>query len=197
MSAADSAPTDRVLPYGEGREALLAAAVRIVAERGLRNLTYRAVAKEAGVTHGLVTHHFGTRDALIHAALEYSLETSIPAISTEADSGRLDSLFASLAEIVDRDPGPQAFQYELMLEARRRPELLPHLEAIYTVLHETVRGELERAGIDSDEAFLHLVFSALEGLVFQQTVLGRPDATRASLKRLREVLQLLQETRGP
>ncbi len=87
MSAADAAPTDRALPYGEGRAALLAAVVRIVAERGLRNLTYRAVAKEAGVTHGLVTHHFGTRDALIHAALEYSLETSIPPSAPKLAAG--------------------------------------------------------------------------------------------------------------
>ncbi|MDW6064630.1 TetR family transcriptional regulator [Streptomyces sp. FXJ1.4098] len=28
---------------------------------GLRRLTYRAVAEEAGVTHGLVVHHFGSR----------------------------------------------------------------------------------------------------------------------------------------
>src|SRR3712207_8439845 len=56
--------------YGEGRRALLAAAVHVVATRGLRHLTYRSVAQEAGVAHGLVAHHFGTRDALLEAALE-------------------------------------------------------------------------------------------------------------------------------
>ncbi|MGK4578743.1 TetR family transcriptional regulator [Kitasatospora sp. HPMI-4] len=54
--------TQRRLNYGEGREALLAAAVRVVARGGLRNLTYRAAAKEAGVTHGLVVHHFGAAE---------------------------------------------------------------------------------------------------------------------------------------
>jgi AcrR family transcriptional regulator len=195
MTAAGSTSTERALPYGEGRSALLAAAVRVVAERGLRHLTYRAVAQEAGVTHGLVTHHFGTRDALIHAALEYSLQNSIPAITADPGTGRLDSLFAGLAELVQGDPGSQAFQYELILEARRRPELLPHVEEIYAAYHEVLRGELELAGIDSDDAFVHLVFSALEGLVFQQTALGRPEATRASLERLRELLVLLQDAR--
>lgn len=59
-------PRKRV-DYGTGREALLNAAVRVVARGGLRKLTYRAVAEEAGVTHGLVVHHFGSRDALIEA----------------------------------------------------------------------------------------------------------------------------------
>ena len=49
--------------YGEGRDALLTATVRVVARRGLRNLTYRAVAEEAGVTHGLVAHYFGWSQA--------------------------------------------------------------------------------------------------------------------------------------
>ncbi|MFE4582354.1 hypothetical protein ACFRKC_42725, partial [Streptomyces chartreusis] len=38
----------RRMNYGEGREALLNAAVRVVARGGLRKLTYRAVAQEAG-----------------------------------------------------------------------------------------------------------------------------------------------------
>src|SRR5438132_3593131 len=55
--------------YGEGRQALLDAAVQVVGRSGLRGLTYRAVAAEAGVTQGLVAHHFGSRDRLIHEAL--------------------------------------------------------------------------------------------------------------------------------
>jgi AcrR family transcriptional regulator len=193
MSAIEPTLPERTLPYGEGRSALLAAAVRVVAQRGLRHLTYRAVAQEAGVTHGLVTHHFGTRDALVHAALEYSLQNSITAITADPGTGRMDSLFEGLAELVQGDPGTQAFQYELILEARRRPELLPHVEAIYGAYHEALRAELELAGIESDDAFVHLIFSALEGLVFQQTALGHPDATRASLDRLRELLLLVRK----
>lgn len=40
------------LHYGEGREALLNAAVHVVARGGLRKLTYRAVAEEAGSPTG-------------------------------------------------------------------------------------------------------------------------------------------------
>ena len=60
-----------------GREALLRATVAVVAKGGLRSLTYRAVANEAKVTHGLVYKHFGSRDALIVAATEYSLKPTL------------------------------------------------------------------------------------------------------------------------
>lgn len=153
--------------YGTGREALLEAAIRVVAEQGLRHLTYRAVAREAGVTHGLVTHHFGTRDELISQALTYSLQRSVPVISPEPGSGRLDVLLTGLAALVAAYPELQAFQYELALEARRTPELAPDLRSLYRSYREALRCELSAAGV-TDERVVALVFATVDGLVFQQ-----------------------------
>jgi AcrR family transcriptional regulator len=83
------------IPYGEGREALLKAVVAVMARSGLRNVTYRAVAAEAGVTHGLVRHHFGSRDALIEQALHYSITQSIDTTVLESQSGDLGDLAAT------------------------------------------------------------------------------------------------------
>jgi AcrR family transcriptional regulator len=177
--------------YGEGRRALLAAAVHVVATRGLRHLTYRAVAQEAGVAHGLVAHHFGTRDALLAAALEFSLGNSVGSISAEPGSGDLDALFAGVVEMVRANPDDQAFQYELILEARRRPELRPQVEQVYATYRQTLRVELAAAGIDADDALVHLVFAAVDGLVFQQVCLDDPAAARAGVDRLRALLRPL------
>jgi AcrR family transcriptional regulator len=177
--------------YGEGRRALLAAAVHVVATRGLRHLTYRSVAQEAGVAHGLVAHHFGTRDALLEAALEFSLANSVGSISINPGSGDLDSLFAGVVEMVQANPDDQAFQYELILEARRRPELRPHVEQVYATYRQALRTELETAGIGADDALVHLVFAAVDGLVFQQVCLDDPSATQAALICLRHLLHSL------
>ena len=40
----------RKLPYGDGRDALLAAVISVVADKGLRGVTYRSVGSRAGVT---------------------------------------------------------------------------------------------------------------------------------------------------
>src|SRR6266700_1207416 len=54
-------------PYHHGalRDALLAAAERVLERDGLPGLTLRAVAREAGVSHAAPTHHFGDLTGLL------------------------------------------------------------------------------------------------------------------------------------
>ncbi|MBE8477618.1 TetR/AcrR family transcriptional regulator [Streptomyces justiciae] len=185
---AQAKPRKRV-DYGTGREALLNAAVRVVAKGGLRKLTYRAVAEEAGVTHGLVVHHFGSRDALIEAALEHAVRTSASTSALEPGTGNVSDFAAGLADMVVRDPAMQTFQYELMLESRRRPELLPQIRALYGEYFDATERELSRIlPEDATPAMTRLVFAALEGLVLHQLVLGEPEVTEAALKELRALL---------
>lgn len=54
----------------EARALILDATQRLLAERGPDAIALTEVAKEVGVSHGLITHYFGTRDALVEAALE-------------------------------------------------------------------------------------------------------------------------------
>ncbi|MGW0950122.1 TetR/AcrR family transcriptional regulator [Streptomyces sp. NPDC002623] len=180
------------LQYGEGREALLNAAVRVVARGGLRKLTYRAVAAEAGVTHGLVVHHFGSRDALIEEALAHTIRTSLSTSALEPGTGKVADFSTGLSEMVTEDPDTQAFQYELLLESRRRPELLPQIRELYDEYFDATQRELGRmlpAG--ADRALTRLVFAALDGLVLHQLVLGEPEVTDAALEELRSLLRLL------
>jgi AcrR family transcriptional regulator len=50
------------------------AALRLFAERGIENATVRDIAKEAGVSAGLIRHHFGSKDALRDACDAYALD---------------------------------------------------------------------------------------------------------------------------
>lgn len=179
--------------YGEGREALLRAAIRVVATSGLRNLTYRAVAREAGVTHGLVAHHFGSRDALLEEALRYSLQVSVETTSLESGTGRIEDFARDLADFVDKEPDLQAFQYELILESRRRPELRPYIEELYAYYRGAARRELARLGIH-DDATADVAYAALDGLVFQQISVGNPQATQHVVDALRRMLVVARKT---
>ncbi|MFI2609375.1 TetR/AcrR family transcriptional regulator [Kitasatospora sp. NPDC018619] len=182
-------PRKRVTNYGTGRTALLDAAVRVVARGGLRKLTYRAVAQEAGVTHGLVVHYFGSRDALIEEALTHAIRSSLSVSALGVGTGSAADFGAGLAEMVDAGPEVQAFQYELLLEARRRPELLPHLRGLYEEYFEASREELRRIlpGPVS-HGMARLVFAALEGLVLHQLVFGERSVTEEALAELRGLL---------
>ena len=126
-SAAPAPPSK----YGTGKEALLRAAVAVVAAKGLRGLTYRSVAEAAGVNNTLVAHHFGSRDALIAAALDWAAEQSISASRLREAAAVGHSFTESLLELLLAEPELQVFQYEMILEARRRPELAEAVSALY------------------------------------------------------------------
>lgn len=53
------------------------AAIRLIAERGTDATTVRDIAREAGVSPGLVRHHFGSKEALREACDAYALERAM------------------------------------------------------------------------------------------------------------------------
>jgi AcrR family transcriptional regulator len=141
------------------------------------------------VTHALVAHHFGSRDAMIREALEHAARESIDVSSLEPGTGRLDDLAGNLGAFVAASAEETVFQYELLLEASRRPELVDEIRRVYDTYRDATHRELVRAGFDPDDTRLsELVFAALDGLVLQQVVFGRPEHTDAVVQRLRELL---------
>src|SRR4029077_8442435 len=50
------------------------AALRLFAERGIEGATIRDIARAAGVSGGLVRHHFGSKEALRHAGYSCALD---------------------------------------------------------------------------------------------------------------------------
>ena len=72
------------------------AAMRCFAEQGANATTIRTVAEQAGVTPGLVSHHFGTKQGLRDACDAYGLEYLRDGITTAIDErGLADPNFLS------------------------------------------------------------------------------------------------------
>lgn len=58
------------------REAILGAARTLFAEHGYEGATVRMVAAEAGITQGLITRYFGSKEGLFLAASDLSLRSA-------------------------------------------------------------------------------------------------------------------------
>ncbi|WP_119727507.1 TetR/AcrR family transcriptional regulator [Thermomonospora amylolytica] len=54
----------------QARRRLLRAAIRVLARRGYTGTTLEQIGRTAGLSRGLVTHHFGSKDACIEAAVD-------------------------------------------------------------------------------------------------------------------------------
>jgi AcrR family transcriptional regulator len=177
-----------------GRQALLAATLRVVAERGFDGLTWRAVAAEAGTTHSLVAYHFGTRENLIHEAAIEASRRAVESAALAPESGLLEDFVRDLAASTERDLDIHLFQYEMALQARRRPELGSEIRALYEHYFRVTAEALGEAGIANlDAAAARFAFAAIDGIVLQHIVFGEADHTEASVRVLRDVLRRLGE----
>ena len=177
--------------YGTGKEALLRAAVGVVAAKGLRGLTYRSVAEAAGVNNTLVAHHFGSRDALIAAALDWAAEQSISASRLREAAALGHSFTESLLELLLAEPELQVFQYEMILEARRRPELADAVSALYENYVSALAEGLAAAGLtDNVQVVARTLFASLDGLVLQYLAGVDRALIAASLEEVHGVLLL-------
>jgi AcrR family transcriptional regulator len=97
-------------------DALLDAAAELVAERGVQGASLASIGRRAGVSRGLPTHHFGSKDALV-ARLAQRAQGRIGQQMLEAQprhaerSGRLsalDELFLTVDDYLEmfEDPTP-------------------------------------------------------------------------------------------
>ena len=87
------------------REQILRGAFEVASREGLTNLTVRAVAAEAKVSHALVLFHFGRKDELVRELLEW-LIAATSVVHLSEDIGRLphalDRLHALLEQEMER-----------------------------------------------------------------------------------------------
>jgi len=73
-SKPDEPPRRRGRPPAGGREAILAAALQLLRERGIARVTSREVAALAGVSEASVFYHYKDRAGLLQAVFEQGLE---------------------------------------------------------------------------------------------------------------------------
>jgi AcrR family transcriptional regulator len=82
-------------PTVKGRDRLIMVAMQLFAERGFDGVTVRDIAKEAGVSIGLINHHFVSKEGLRAAVDAHFLERTSKAIARgarEVASADLDTV---------------------------------------------------------------------------------------------------------
>ncbi|HJU48324.1 MAG TPA: TetR family transcriptional regulator [Gaiellaceae bacterium] len=197
MERAEKAPTTRPrVPRGGGRDALCAALIRIVAREGIERVTFRSVAAEAGVTHGLASYHFGSREEMIHEALRWAESRAIEQSRIGGGAGDLVTFAADVPRMVAEHPEEHIFQFDLALLALRRPALLPGVRESYDDYVEVVRESLSRLGVGDDEGLARAVFAAIDGLSLQQLLYGDPTRAQEGIAALQRVLALVAAHRA-
>lgn len=171
---------------------LIDAAISVVATKGLHSLTYRSVAVEAGVAHGLIRHHFGSLSILLEEAL--TVVTSRVLEQNALNNGDSPDIFERSIDLSsDQERKDHAFISEMLLESRRDPSLKVLVSQLYEQFHQSVRDSLRQRGIRASRGLVILLFAALDGLVIEEQALDTERDAHLALQELRKILQLLAD----
>lgn len=124
------APEDR-------RTRIADAVITVLAERGSRGLTHRAVDEVAGLATGSTSYYVRSRAALLEAAVPRLVELDARLLDA-SDGSDLHLLLLHVFADALQGPGRERTlaRYELMLESVRRPNLRAALAAGTTRLVE-------------------------------------------------------------
>jgi DNA-binding transcriptional regulator YbjK len=153
------------------------AALALLAERGLRGLTHRAVDERAGLPQGSTSNYARTRQALLEAAVRRLAEREAqvlalgePSMPDAGPDTGARALVAGLApalhRYLTRHPELLICRYELALEATRRPELREFFDATGRQFREPLMALMTAAGSAEPERHTLSLVAWCEGLMF-------------------------------
>lgn len=152
---------------------IAAAALRVLAEQGVRGLTHRAVDKAAGLPSGSTSYYCRTRAALMTLVTSHLAELDCEDFQrhvSASGSVDLDGLLAFFASPECRVRSLARF--ELYLESARDPEFHASFRRHRQAFVDFTAQALVQAGTASPETRAEAMITDFEGRLFHELVFG-------------------------
>ncbi len=170
---------------GEKAQRIIEAMRSSVARRGISGSTFEHVAREAGVSRGLLHYYFGTKEALLVEVVRRDSEHRIARLDEPLGAAGsadeiLEVLVSSLQDSIRNEPGFWVLIFELFTAGRRNPEIEREVGELFARTRDHVAEILrskESEGVlslafDAD-AIVGFMFAVADGLALQ--MLSDPD----------------------
>jgi DNA-binding transcriptional regulator YbjK len=172
-------------------------ALALLAERGMRGLTHRAVDEAAGLPQGSTSNLARTRQALLELSVRRLAEREARVLALHempdprAGLGSLANGLARAAHrALTRNRELTLARYELALEATRRPGLRAYFDAAGARFRDQLAALLTAAGSTAPDRHVLSLVAWADGLMFS-CVAGSFSARVPDLDEVRASLQEL------
>ncbi|MGH3624012.1 MAG: TetR/AcrR family transcriptional regulator [Sciscionella sp.] len=161
-------------PATEGRRAAIGdAAIGLIAVRGMRGLTHRAVDIAAGLPTGSTSYYARTRAALLELAInrmaeldETGFRADPPLPNVRDPEVLVDGLVGYLHHSMTEGRSRQLARFEFALEASRRPELRDVYDRAGRGVRASAQTVLAAAGSVDAARHARMLIAWCEGVVF-------------------------------
>jgi AcrR family transcriptional regulator len=161
---------DRPKPYHHGNlvEALIAATVELIEERGVEQLSVREVAKRAGVSPGAPFRHFRSKTALLTAVAEQAMDRLTESVAKAVSEAAGDDPAAAFEAIGQGYlewalANPTHFQIissRTLIDFEASPSLRDQNGAIRETMVDLLTQAQRQGQLASDVDLDHLVLAA-------------------------------------
>lgn len=197
-----AAKTQRQEQADAARAALIDAASKLFAERGYHDSSVAEIGARAGVSRGLVNHHFGSKENLLAAVIDAHIadwEQGVvaPAIAGKHGLAALKAIIFAHLELAKRRPTHLLLLYRLMAEASDpRNSIDREFAALHRRWRELGRhwwdegvsaGEIDVA-IDQDTN-ASLIIGAVRGITFDWLTAPQSFDLDAAYRQFWEMLE--------
>ncbi|MFI6758958.1 TetR family transcriptional regulator [Micromonospora sp. NPDC050417] len=169
MTTSDDAATGRRdRKKRQTRDALAAAALRLVAERGLDQVTVEEISEAVDVSTRTFFNYFSSKDDALLGDQAVDIARVLAALhAAPLEVPALDAVRLALAEIIDEMQADAPLWLLRMEVIHRNPALLPRLVASSTETEQAMTDALAaRLGIEPEQGYPALVV-AVTGAAFR------------------------------
>jgi AcrR family transcriptional regulator len=156
---------------GEKAQRIIAAMRASVATRGAAGSTFDHVAREAGVSRGLLHYYFGSKERLLVEVVRQDANDRIRVMDERlAGAASVDEVMQALLIVLQEflgEPSSQAVIYEMLSASRHSEEIRAELAELYRRWRERMAAglsEKEREGVVTLQARPEAVASMLTAL---------------------------------
>jgi AcrR family transcriptional regulator len=165
---------------GDKAQRIVDAMRESVAKRGAAGSTFEHVAREAGVSRGLLHYYFGTKERLLVEVVRRDTELRVERLderlgSAKTVDGVVGALVTSLTDMIDNEPGFFLLLYELFSAGRCNPDIQREVGQLFEKTRSHVAEVLRSK---DEEGVLSLRFAA-EDVVSYLFALGDGFALQA------------------
>jgi len=175
------------------RQQILDSVLAVIAKEGVDAITHRRVGQEAGVSHGVVSYHFPTRDELIYKSFEYyfsdveDIHAKVGWDPRKKMTKRqlVDMLTAIVSEELTNGPSILVEQ-ELILIAARNPEYAAHYREREKIWLDELSKGLKQSGYKQPLQTARILFNFASGFLLE--CLTDPSLTEKHFRQRTNIL---------
>lgn len=184
-SIAETTGPGRATAESDKAQRIVEAMRASVAARGAAGSTFDQVAREAGVSRGLLHYYFGSKERLLVEVVRHDCDVRMDALErslSAADSvdAIVDVLVKALEDFVELDPGAYALVFELFTASRHNDDLREAMGELYRRVRDQITAALRAKQDDGvvelrgqPEAVASVLLALADGMALQ--LLSEPD----------------------